>query len=116
MEGRKRDSTGRFARVVEERETEEAEESQVEGATAVTKAPRPRYCRVYVRARLAKELPDIVDKLIEQAKGGSVPHMALLLKTAGMDNKDELVPPAMKKPEKSLAAILMEGWEREKSK
>lgn len=112
MEGRKRDSTGRFARVVKERETEEAKESQIES----TKAPRPRYCRLYVRTRLAKELPGIVDSLIKKAKGGSVPHMALLLKTAGMDNRDELVPPPLKKPEKSLAAILLDGWEREKSK
>ncbi len=73
------------------------------------KAPRPRFCRIFVRARLAEALPQIVARLIREAKAGSVPHMTLLLKTAAMDVKGEVLPKAMKR-RKSLEAILRDGW------
>jgi hypothetical protein len=38
---------------------------------------RPGGCRTYMRKRLAREFPAIVDGFVEQAKTGSVPHLKL---------------------------------------
>jgi hypothetical protein len=109
MTERKRSGKGTF---VADQELRNAEPPAAGGQSPVreVKAPRPKYCRVFVRARMAEALPAIVATLIERAKAGSVPHMSLLLKTAGLDQKGEIVPRAMQRPGKSLEAILMDGW------
>jgi len=37
----------------------------------------PAGCRAYIRRRLAKEFPAIVDGFVEEAKKGSCPHVKL---------------------------------------
>jgi len=86
-----------------------AEGEQATDGQAGVRAPRPKYCRVFVRKRVAESMPAIVHALIEQAKQGSVPHLTLLLKTAGLDTKGELVP-TTKRKSKGLATILKEKW------
>lgn len=86
-----------------------------EDERATVKAPKPKFCRVFVRDRVAEALPKIVAKLISQAKKGSVPHATLLLKTAGLDSKGEIVPVARRRS-KGLAQILKEQWEADEAK
>ena len=96
---------GRFERD----ESSVAEGEQATDGQAGVRAPRPKYCRVFVRKRVAESMPAIVHALIEQAKQGSLPHLTLLLKTAGLDTKGELVP-TTKRKSKGLATILKEKW------
>ncbi len=90
-------------------------EEAAEKATGVRRmaAPRPKYCRTFARARFAEALPEIAETLLTQAKGGSVPHMKLLIELSGL-NKGDVVPRAMKPRGKSLQAILEEEWQKEK--
>ena len=117
MGGRIRGTGGRFERAGKDvagdgRYGEEAgPTSEVEAKTEAT--PPPHRCRNYVRRRVAKALPAIVRVLIEQAMEGSVAHMALLIKTAGLDQKGEPMEPA-KRREKGLEQILREQWERDR--
>ena len=92
-----------------------AEGEQATDGHAGVRAPRPKYCRVFVRKRVAESMPAIVHALIEQAKLGSVPHLTLLLKTAGLDSKGEVVPVAKRKS-KGLATILKEKWAADEAK
>lgn len=73
------------------------------------KAPRPRYCRTFARARFAEGLPEITETLILEAKKGSVAHLKLLVQLSGLD-KGEVVPRVTKRRGKSLEAVLMEEW------
>ena len=76
--------------------------------------PRPKQCRPYVLKRLAEALPEIVDKFLEQAKGGSVPHTKELMRMSGLDKEDAAKKPVEREP-KSFAKLLMEEWEREQA-
>jgi hypothetical protein len=102
-------ATGRFAR---ESEAEETERLAAEAGRRVG-APRPKYCRVYARARFAEALPEISERLVREAKKGSVAHLKLLVQLTGLDQKQDVVPRKQKKPGKSLEVILMEQWERD---
>ena len=51
-------------------------------------APRPDLCRRYARKRLAAGLPGILDCFIEQAGGGSIPHLKVLMTLSGVDKAD----------------------------
>lgn len=74
-------------------------------------APRPANCKKFARARFAKQLPDIMDKLTTEALAGSVPHLKVLLELTGLD-KSEPPQPSQRK-EKSLEAILLEQWRKD---
>ncbi len=110
MGGRRRGAGGRF-----ERDGEGGAEGErpCKPAGPVERIPQPQRCRMYVRKRVARALPGMVKVLIERAMRGSVPHMALLIKTAGFDHRSEPTGPA-KKREKGLEQILREQWERDR--
>ena len=76
-------------------------------------APRPRYCRVFARKRIAEEMPQLVDMLLEQSKQGSLGHLKMLVQLGGLDKGE--VTPKVQRREKSLEAILMEQWERDEA-
>lgn len=97
---------GRFAKdgdVPVERETKAAA-----AAGALMGAPKPRYCRAFVRKRIAERMPEMVDLLMKQANEGSLGHLKILVQLAGLD-KGEVRPP-VKRREKSLEKILLEQW------
>jgi hypothetical protein len=57
-----------------------AGKQQRAGQNAEKQAKRlmqPAGCRSYMRRRLAKEFPEIVDGFVEEAKKGSCPHVKL---------------------------------------
>jgi hypothetical protein len=84
-------------------EGEKTEAKQLPGA------PRPRYCRTYTRKRVAEALPDIVEKFVEQAKLGSVPHARALAALGGLD-KGDVEPKVVRRRGKSLGQQLMEEF------
>jgi hypothetical protein len=48
-------------------------------------APRPKCCRTFTRARIAEALPEIVERFVEEAKKGSIPHTKMLASLGGLD-------------------------------
>jgi hypothetical protein len=62
---------GSEAKAVPEQRTE------VQARKLATRMMLPAGCRAYMRRRLAKEFPEIVDGFIEEAKKGSCPHVKL---------------------------------------
>ena len=64
------------------------------------------------RRSLEESIADVADKLVEQAKAGSVTHMKLLLQLLGLDDKGFVVVEAGKR-EKTLEEILLEEWHKE---
>ncbi len=121
MASKRRDANGRFAG--RERDDPAGAQDVAHGVAepdgvmgrSLDKAPRPRFCRVYVRRKLAEALPGIVRVMVKKAKQGSVPHMALLLKTAGLDQRGNLIPQIVRR-ERTLEEILMEQWEKDRPK
>ena len=110
---RKREVDGRFE---EEFVPAELVAARLQKSEAkARKAPRPRFCKVYARARMAEAMPEIVEVLLTQARKGSVPHINLLLKAAGLD-RGEVVPRATRRPGKSLEAMLLDGWREDQAK
>ena len=72
-------------------------------------APRPRYCRTYTRKRVAEALPEIVEKFVQEAKEGSVPHARALATLGGLD-KGDVAPPIVRRRGKSLGRQLLEEF------
>jgi trimeric autotransporter adhesin len=54
----------------------EGDAAAVDGLSA--KAPRPKFCRTFTRARVAEALPVIVNRFVEEAKKGSIAHVKML--------------------------------------
>ena len=98
---------GRFVKAGAVPEVSEA--GGAEAAGAMLKAPRPRQCRAYVRKRMAEQMPEVVEMLMQQAKMGSLGHLKILVALAGLDKGD--VDKAVKRREKSLEKILLDQWE-----
>jgi hypothetical protein len=71
--------------------------------------PRPKYCRTFTRNRVAEALPEIVEKFVQQAKRGSVPHARALAALGGLD-KGDVVPAVVRRRGKSLGRLLMEEF------
>jgi hypothetical protein len=86
-----------------------AEEEIVEKESRVA-TPRPRYCRVFARKRLAEALPEIMAKFAEEAKKGSIQHMKILTKLGGLDQGE--MPVAKKRRPKSIMAKLLEDLKK----
>jgi hypothetical protein len=59
--------------------TEQATEqrTEVQAKKLATRMMLPAGCRAYMRRRLAKEFPEIVDGFLKEAKKGSCPHVKL---------------------------------------
>ena len=64
--------------------------------------------QAYVRRQLADALPDIVEKLVQEARTGSIPHAKILFVLSGIDKRD--VPQARRS--ESLAALLLKELKR----
>jgi hypothetical protein len=71
--------------------------------------PRPKYCRTFTRKRVAEALPEIVEKFVQQAKQGSVPHARALAALGGLD-KGDVTPAVVRRRGKSLGRQLMEEF------
>ncbi len=86
---------------------------EVEGETGPAKrpaavgAPRPRYCRVFARKRMAEAMPEVVEALIGKAKEGSVPHTKLLAELSGF-TRGEVTPKVVKRRSGMLAGMSLE--------
>jgi hypothetical protein len=114
---RKRDR-GRF--VVEdsydEPEQEEVEQQEIEQGEAEPlermTGHGPQACKRFARKQFAIALPFIVSMLLEKAESGSVSHLRLFMKLAGLEEK--IVPLKRTPKRKSLEVILMEQWEKDK--
>jgi len=107
--------TGRFVKAEQEAGDAPAgavADFAVEVAGARVGAPRPRHCRTFARSRMAENMPAITAMLVAESRKGSLGHLKLLVQLCGMDKGE--VTPKVKRRGKSLEAILMEGWEREK--
>ena len=72
-------------------------------------APRPRYCRTYARKRVAEALPEIVERFVQEAKQGSVPHARALATLGGLD-KGDVAPQVVRRRGKSLGQQLLEEF------
>jgi hypothetical protein len=104
---------GRFVREggTEAEGPTDAEENKT---TQRVRAPRPRHCRTFTRARVAEALPEIVERFLTEAKRGSIPHVRALTVLSGLD-KGDVVPTAAKRRGKSLETLLLEQWGQDES-
>ena len=85
----------------------EEEPEPVMDSPAAVGAPRPNNCRAFARKRMAAEMPDIVDALIEKTKDGSVAHAKVLLELTGV-TKEPMAPKEEKRRGKSVVGTLLE--------
>jgi hypothetical protein len=60
---------------------------------------------------VAEALPEIVERFVEEAKKGSIPHAKLLTNLGGLDKGE--IPAAKKRRGKSVVKALMETLARE---
>jgi len=91
---------GRFVREGLDGEVEA--QSKKEGG----RAPRPKHCRTFTRARVAEALPEIVERFVEEAKKGSIAHTKMLTALGGLDKSE--APSANKRRGKSAVGKLIE--------
>ena len=80
-------------------------------AGRMPRAPRPDLCRRYARKELARGLPGILQRFIDEAQKGSIPHAKALMSLAGLD-KEEAVPAAHRKKPKGLSEMLLRELRR----
>lgn len=73
---------------------------------ARTRHLSPGQCRSFTRKEVAKEMPTIVGSFVEHAKQGSVPHLNLLTKIGGFDQRP--VAAAAKRPGRSATRRLLD--------
>jgi hypothetical protein len=85
-----------------------------EAKKAVLVAPKPQFCRTFTRARMAEALPEIVERFVEEAKNGSVPHAKVLTSLGGLDRGE--LPQVKKRRGKSSVRLLIEKLKREPEK
>lgn len=72
-----------------------------------------KYCRTLARTRVVEALPEIVDRFVEKAKEGSIPHVKALTAIGGIDEALSQEDPGSRtteRPRRSLAAYLMKEW------
>ena len=106
-------ATGRFCR-----ETVAGEGMQEVKLHRSGKGPEAKVCRTMVRTRVTAALPEILDRFVEEAKKGSVPHAKVLTAMSGLDevlNKDDSQAPQDGRPRQSLAGLLMKELKRQQS-
>ena len=80
-------------------------------AGRLSRAPRPDLCRRYARKELARGLPGILQRFIDEAQKGSIPHAKALMSLAGLD-KEEAVAVAHRKKPKGLSEMLLRELRR----
>ena len=87
-------------------------EKQDAGAKeAKAKAPLPKACRTFTRARVAEALPDSLERFVEEAKKGSIAHAKMLANLGGLDKGEQ--PVATKRRGKSVVGKLLDKMARE---
>ena len=70
------------------------------------RAPKPKHCRTFTRAKVAEALPEIVERFVEEAKKGSIAHTKMLTALGGLDKGE--APAAKKRRGKSAVGKLIE--------
>ena len=70
------------------------------------RTPRPDRCRPFARRVLAEALPAILERFIEEATKGSIPHAKALMTMAGMDREEA---PAAKAPARKRVGRRIDG-------
>lgn len=98
---------GRFVR-------EDVAPTTMEPLTEAKKRKRslqPRHCQTYTRKRVAEALPEIVERFVEEAKKGSIPHAKILTVLSGLDKGGVTGSPERRR--ESLAAVLMKELKKE---
>ena len=74
-----------------------------------------KLCRTMARTRVTAALPEILDKFVEEAKKGSIPHVKALTTLSGLDgdsNKEDANAGREGRPRQSLAGYLMRELKR----
>lgn len=107
---RERD-TGRFCRETIAGEGMNEVKVRRTGAGAEVKL-----CRTMARTRVTAALPEILDRFVEEAKKGSIPHTKALTAMGGLDGgvaKDEAGVAQEGRPRQSLATLLMKELKRQ---
>ena len=66
---------------------------------------QPKHCQSYVRKRVAQALPEILEKFIEEAKKGSIPHVKILIALSDLSRGNAAESPPQRRG--SLAAVLL---------
>ena len=74
-------------------------------------APRPKHCRTFTRAKVAEALPEIVERIVEEAKKGSIAHAKMLTTLGGLDKSE--TPEVKKRRGKSTVGKLLEKMMQE---
>lgn len=73
-----------------------------------------KLCRTMARTRVTAALPEILDKLVEEAKKGSIAHVKALTGLSGLDGdgREEANADAAGRPRQSLAGYLLKELKR----
>ena len=82
--------------------------------TGAGRAPKPKNCRAFTRAKVAEALPDIVKTFVLEAKKGSIAHTKMLTTLGGLDKGEA---PAVKtRRGKSVVGKLLDKMMQEPAK
>jgi hypothetical protein len=82
--------------------------------TGAGRAPKPKNCRTFTRAKVAEALPEIVKTFVEEAKKGSIAHAKMLTTLGGWDKGET---PAVKtRRGKSVVGKLLDKMMQEPAK
>lgn len=75
-----------------------------------------KFCRTVARTRVTEAMPEIVDRFVQEAKKGSIPHVKALTAMGGMDaalSREDRILLSTGRPRQSLAVYLMKEWKRQ---
>ena len=76
-----------------------------------------KLCRTLARTRVTAALPEILDRFVEEAKKGSIPHTKALTAMSGLDGgtggKEDPAGAQDGRPRQSLAGLLMKELKRQ---
>ncbi|HXB61495.1 MAG TPA: hypothetical protein VNU94_01425 [Acidobacteriaceae bacterium] len=103
MATKKRTAKGRFAAADEDEERKSVPKKKAKKQT--------RNCKRYAKKRVSEEWPEIVDKLVKNAKTGSYNHTKLLVEVSGI--KDEENKPVRRGRSKLTKILLKKLSEKE---
>ena len=87
-------------------------EAVAQDASARGRPPRPDLCRRYARKQFAAGLPAILDRLIEESRKGSIPHLKALMTMAGLDKEEPEQPSSGRRRPRSLSELLLRELRR----
>jgi hypothetical protein len=82
--------------------------------TGTGRAPKPKNCRTFTRAKVAEALPEIVKTFVDEAKKGSIAHTKMLTTLSGLDKGE--APAVKKRRGKSVVGKLLDKMMQEPAK